>query len=248
MKIVRFSGRLVALLCLVLIGLVLLAFLFPIINQARRQKINQCWSRCLLFLCGVQTCYYGSQIKDRPILMVLNHVSWLDIFVISAARSTVFVAKSEVRQWPVLGWLVAGVGTIFIERGQRQAIKQVAEQMKTTFAQNQAVGLFPEGTTSDGLGVQDFHTSLFQAAISTAIDIQPVALRFYDGSQRSARVAFVGQQSLLQNVWLLLSQSGTRIECDFLPVLAHIHNVEQGRVATAQQAQQAIVDAVLKGL
>lgn len=180
--------------------------------------------------------------------MVLNHVSWLDIFVISAARSTVFVAKSEVRQWPVLGWLVAGVGTIFIERGQRQAIKQVAEQMKTTFAQNQAVGLFPEGTTSDGLGVQDFHTSLFQAAISTAIDIQPVALRFYDGSQRSARVAFVGQQSLLQNVWLLLSQSGTRIECDFLPVLAHIHNAEQGRVATAQQAQQAIVDAVLKGL
>lgn len=248
MKAVRFVWSLSAAIALVLIGLLILALVFPFLGFPKRQAIQQRWSRCLLSICDVQTHYEGGPVIDRPLLMVLNHVSWLDIFVLGAVRPTAFVAKSEIRTWPVLGWLVAGAGTVFIERRQRHAIKHVATQMTTKFAQGQSVGLFPEGTTSDGMAVQDFYASLFEAAISTGVDIQPVALRFYDGAQRSSRVAFVGDQSLLQNMWLLLSQKGTRIECEFLPLITHAQSAEQGRVATAKQAQEAIRDAVSKGL
>lgn len=246
MKWFRCSWRLVVLSLWVCLGLLILVLAFPWLSLKRRQAIERWWARYLLFFCGVQIQYQGHVVHNKPILFVLNHVSWLDIFVINHCRPTAFVAKSEIRQWPVLGWLVAGVGTVFIERGQRNAIKQVAEQMKTKFAQSLSVGLFPEGTTSDGLDVQNFHSSLFETAISTAVDIQPVALRFYDGEQRSSRVAFVGEQSLLQNMWLLLSQPGTRVECEFLALLPHLENVAQGRLATAKKAHALIQKAVLQ--
>lgn len=245
MKWLRFGWRALALSGWVILGLSLLIVLFPCLGLSRRQRIEKWWAHYLLLFCGVDTQYQGPLVQDKPVLFVLNHVSWLDIFVLNHRRPTAFVAKSEIRQWPVLGWLVAGAGTVFIERGQRHAIKQVAKQMKTKFAQSQSVGLFPEGTTSDGLDVQTFHSSLFETAISTGVDIQPVALRFYDGNVRSRRVAFVGEQSLLQNMWLLLSQPGTRVECEFLPVLPHAENVEQGRLATAKKAHALIQKAVL---
>ena len=230
------------------IGLCVLALVFPLARLSWRQSIIQFWSRGLLWFCDVHVDYQGLAITEKPVLFVANHVSWLDVFVLNRVRATAFVAKKEIRQWPLLGWLVAWAGTIFIERGQRHAIKHVVQQIQGKFSQNQAVGIFPEGTTSEGLAVKPFHSSLFETAISTAMDIQPVALRFYDGAQRSQRVAFVGEQSLLQNVWQLLKQPGVRIECEFLAVLPHQHNQIQGRVKTAKQAHQSIEKAILKRL
>lgn len=248
MKLFRFGWRATLLIIWVLVGLVVLACVFPWASMRWRQAITRWWSSRLLVFCGVQVNYMGTVVCDLPVLFVLNHVSWLDIFILNQARTTAFVAKSEIRHWPFLGWLVAWSGTVFIDRSQRHAIKQVADQMKTKFSHHLAVGLFPEGTTSTGLDVQKFHSSLFETAIATAVDVQPVALRFYDGAQRSARVAFVGEQTLLQNVWLLLSQPGARVECEFLSVLKQADNAQRGRVATAKMAHQAIQQAVLKGL
>lgn len=248
MKWARFSWRALMLIIWVLLGLVVLALVFPWAPLNWRQSIIQNWSRYLLWFCGVQIVYYGLAITTKPVLFVANHISWLDIFVLNRVRATAFVAKKEIRQWPLLGWLVAWAGTVFIDREQRHAIKQVVGQIQEKFAQNQAVGLFPEGATSEGLAVKSFHSSLFETAISTAMDIQPVALRFYDGERRSGRVAFTGDQSLLQNVWQLLKQSGVRIECEFLPILPHSHNKIQGRVKTARQAHQNIEQVILKGL
>ena len=244
MSVWRFVWRLSALFLWVGLGLLLLALVFPFLQQAGRNQQIRWWSRGLLHWCGVRVDYIGQVVTATPVLFVSNHVSWLDIFILNAQRATAFVAKSEIRRWPVLGWLVAGAGTVVIERGQRQAIKHVSEQMQALFRQNQAVGLFPEGTTSDGLAVGSFHASLFETALSTGVDIQPLVLRFYDGEQRSPRVAFVGEQSLLQNMWLLLSRSGVRVECEFLAVLPHAQNRQQGRVETALQAQTAIQKAL----
>lgn len=248
MILARIGWRTLMLIIWVLLGLCILALVFPWARLRWRQIIIQIWSRYLLWFCGVRIDYGGLAIIDQPVLFVANHISWLDIFVLNRMRATAFVAKKEIRQWPLLGWLVAWAGTIFIDRGQRHAIKQVALQIQEKLTQNQAVGLFPEGATSTGLGLQSFHSSLFETAISTKMDIQPVALRFYDGERRSARVAFVGEQSLLQNVWQLLKQPGVRIECEFLPILLHRDNQTQGRVKTAKLAHHQIEQAILKGL
>lgn len=247
-KWLRFSWRAVALSMWLGLGLFILSVIFPFLSLNRRQQVHAWWSGWLLYWCGVQVDYYGQMEQQRPVLFVLNHVSWLDIFVLNKQRATSFIAKSDIRGWPVVGWLVTGAGTVYIERGQRHAIKQVAAQMKKRFEQSQAVGLFPEGTTSDGFTVRPFHTSLFETALSTEVDIQPVALRFFDGTERSARLAFIGEQSLIANIWLLLSQAGVRVECEFLPPLKHENNVQQGRIATAQQAHEALLAQVLKGL
>src|SRR5690625_7437221 len=143
---------------------------------------------------------------DQPVLWVANHVSWLDIFVINSVRSTHFVAKSEIRKWPLLGWLVAGAGSVFIERQRRHAIKKVVEQLQVLFAQRQVVGLFPEGTTTDGLDVKPFHNSLFAPVIQADAPLQTIALRFYAGGRRSTRFAFTGEQSLVANLWFLRSE------------------------------------------
>lgn len=248
MKLLRFSWRSLLLISWVFIGLATLLLVFPWAKQSWRQRIIQWWSDCLLRFCGVRVSYSGIVVKAKPVLFVSNHVSWLDIFVINKQRATSFVAKKEIRNWPVLGWLVAWAGTVFIDRTQRHAIKQVVIQVQEKLERNQAVGLFPEGKTSNGLQVQPFHSSLFETAIRTQMDVQPVALRFYHGTQRCTVVAFVGEQSIVQNVWLLLTRPGVHIECEFLNVLSHNENQSQGRIATAKQAQQLIEKAVLKGL
>lgn len=173
-------------------------------------------------------------------MWVANHVSWVDIFVLNSVRPTAFVAKSEIRRWPLLGWLAVGAGTVFIERGQRSAVSRASGQLKARFARGHVVGLFPEGTTSSGYDVGPFHSSLFEPAIQAGIDIQPVALRFLHAGERSDYVSFVGEQNLLQNVWRLLGTTGVQVEAVFLPVLPHAECLRQGRSKAALHARQAI--------
>ena len=155
-----------------------------------------------------------------PVLLVANHVSWIDIFVLNSARATSFVAKSEIRSWPVIGWLVAGAGTLFIERGQRHAVHAMGESMQARFRQGDAVGLFPEGTTSEGSELRPFHASLFEPARAAAVEIQPVALRFLQHGQRSGFAAFIGDESLVANLWRVMGTTGLSVEVVFLPPLA----------------------------
>jgi 1-acyl-sn-glycerol-3-phosphate acyltransferase len=153
------------------------------------------------------------------VLWVVNHISWLDIFVLNCVRATAFVAKSEIRHWPLIGWLAAGAGTIFIERASRHAVHKVGHAMQAHFAREQAVGLFPEGTTSSGFDLLPFYANLFEPARKAATRIQPVALLYFHQGRRSDLAAFVGEQTLLESLWQVLSNSSLSIEIHFLPTL-----------------------------
>lgn len=202
------------------------------------------WSRVLLFLCGIRLRVFGEPARNDPVLWVANHVSWVDPFVLNSVRPSAFIAKSEIRAWPVLGWLVAGAGTLFIERGQRHAIRRVGRQMADQFHLGEVVGLFPEGATSAGFDVEPFHSSLFHAAINAGAPVQPVALRFLHRGERSARFAFVGEQTLLRNAWLLLGATGVAIECEFLAVMTNENCRNIGRSKTAAHAHHVIRQSV----
>lgn len=239
-----FLCRIVLVIVWIVVGLLLVAVVYPLAPLSARNFLNHHCSRALLCICGVRLRIVGEPVLKGAALWVANHVSWIDIFVLSSVRCVAFIAKSEIRGWPVIGWLVAKAGTVFIQRGQRHAIRAVGDQMKVRFGQGEVLGLFPEGTTSGGLSVMPFHSSLFEPAIRAGVSVQPIALRFWHRGERSDYVAFVGEQNLVQNLWVLLSTTGVAVEVVFLPLLTGGQCQELGRAALAAQVHHAISQSV----
>lgn len=242
MRLLRFAVRLPLVLLLLVGGLLILGTFYRLLPISGRAWLNRNWSRCMLAICGVRISVSGTPCLQGPVLWVANHVSWIDIFALTTVRSTCFVAKAEIRSWPLAGWLAAGTGTVFIQRGQRHAVHAVAAAMQSRFDRGEAVGLFPEGTTSEGHDVRAFHASLFEPARELSVAVQPVALRFLHRGRRSGYAAFVGEETLLANMWRVLSTTGVAVEVVFLPPLAVCgpDGVPVSRTALAQAARDAV--------
>lgn len=230
----------------VLGGLLTLSLVFPWLSQQARLAVKRFWARVLLRLCGIKLSVSGHPPEPGPVLWVANHVSWLDIFVLNHVRSTTFIAKHEIRHWPVLGWLVAGADTIFIERGVRHAVHRVGLAMENRFEEGQAVGLFPEGTTSTGFDVLPFYANLYEPARRMAVPIQPIALLYSHRGQRSDFASFVGEESLMQNLWRVLGTTGVSIEMVFLPVMAGNTLGQHKRNELASLTRQDIRSVLLR--
>ena len=245
MNLLRFMARLLVCLAWILLGLLTIILCYPWAGSAFRGWSKRYWSTCLLALCGVSTVVQGEPRLAGPVLWVANHVSWIDIFALNRVRPTAFVAKSEIRSWPLLGWLVAGAGTIFIERASRHAVHGVGHAMRAQFDQGRVVGLFPEGTTSPGFDVLPFYANLFEPARRGGVAIQPVALRYFHGEGRSDFAAYVGEETLMQNLWRVFGGSGVRIEIVFLPPVWSGQAEAPVRAALARESRDAIRQALL---
>lgn len=243
--LLRFMLRSVAVALWVALGLLLLSLLFPFLGVARRDRINGWWSRWLMVWSGIRVYVSGRPPVAGAALLIANHVSWLDIFVLSSVRTTIFIGKSELRAWPVLGWLIAGVGTIFIERGNRRAMHRVAEAMHLRFARGQLVGLFPEGTTSDGLDVLPFHAGLFEPARRAGVQVVPVALRYLHYGARTTLPAYVGDETLLGNMWRVLGSRRVAVQVVYLPPAMPDEEDAGHRHAMAARVREAIRAEVL---
>jgi 1-acyl-sn-glycerol-3-phosphate acyltransferase len=247
LKVTRFTLRASLVTFWILCGLLIIALTYPWIGLSGRLWAKKYWSKVLLALCGVRVTQHGIPVLQGSVLWVVNHISWLDIFVLNCVRATAFVAKSEIRHWPLIGWLAAGAGTIFIERASRHAVHKVGLAMQAHFAREQAVGLFPEGTTSSGFDLLPFYANLFEPARKAATRIQPVALLYFHQGQRSDLAAFVGEQTLIESLWCVLSARGLSIEIHFLPTL-----LEAGaespppRLALSRLTREAIATKVMK--
>src|SRR5215210_2559116 len=179
-------GRITRLMLHVVRGLVVSTFLFPLQSDARRKLEIEHWSLQLLTILRVPLFLHGMPpaYTIRPLMLVSNHVSWLDIFMINAIVAVRFVAKSEIRGWPALGWLCARAGTIFINRGRRRDTTRVNQVVARALVGGDVFTVFPEGTTTDGSTLLKFHASLLEPALEAGAAIQPVALWFdrSDGS------------------------------------------------------------------
>lgn len=168
------------------------------------------WSRQMLTIMGVELVVRGTPPERGPLLLVANHISWLDILVMDAAYPARFVSKADVKHWPVLGALITGAGTLYIERESRRDAMRVVHQMAAALQAHDTLAVFPEGTTGDGRELLPFHANLIQAAIATHAPVMPVALDFRDGAsgQRSDAPLFVGDTTLLQSIWATLRATG----------------------------------------
>ncbi|KQP43981.1 1-acyl-sn-glycerol-3-phosphate acyltransferase [Pseudorhodoferax sp. Leaf274] len=175
----------------------------------QREQAVQAWAARVLALSGIRLDVGGQAMAAGPVLLVANHISWLDIVVMHAAGYCRFVSKADVAHWPLIGSLATGAGTLYIERASRRDAMRVVHHMRDRLVAGDVVAIFPEGTTGDGRTLLPFHANLVQAAISADVPIQPLALRFADSDgATSFAPSFVGDETLVGSVWRTLAADG----------------------------------------
>ncbi|MES2977686.1 MAG: lysophospholipid acyltransferase family protein [Pseudomonadota bacterium] len=189
---------------------------FPQLDaEAQALEVHR-WAQRMLSLAGIELAVEGPR-PQGPVLLVANHISWLDILVMHAAGYCRFVSKADVKHWPVVGTLASGGGTLFIERESRRDAHRVVHHMVERLQAGDVLAVFPEGTTGDGITLKPFHANLIQAAISSGKPVQPVALVFRDRTTGAMSHAprYVDDDTLLGSVWRTLCAKGLSAEVVF---------------------------------
>ena len=172
MNAMRFYWRFVRLTGKLLVALWISVTSFARGDSAQRHAITRNWSREQLRLAGIEVRAVDfPKDSDRPVTLVANHVSWADIFALNAAHACHFIAKAELRQWPIAGRLLANVGTIFIDRSDRKETHRLKDVVRELLAAGETVAVFPEGTTSIGHDVLKFHASLLEPIVASGGEV-----------------------------------------------------------------------------
>lgn len=198
-------------------GMAIVALRFRSLDAAARARKVQWWSAKALRLLGISLQIEG---KPRPgaALLVSNHVSWLDIAVIHAACPHArFVSKADVLRWPLLGWLIRSVGTLFIERERKRDALRVVHEVAASLGRGETVAVFPEGTTGAGETVLPFHANLLQAAIGCQVPVQVVVLRYHEPGERfSSSACYINEMTLVHSMWRVVCAQGLGVKLRFL--------------------------------
>ncbi|MCB1786223.1 MAG: 1-acyl-sn-glycerol-3-phosphate acyltransferase [Gammaproteobacteria bacterium] len=238
----RTARRLLLLLVHVLIG----ALLTPLVLSRRtggalrtHPRVTSWWHNRLADILGVTITVSGPR-PQPPALLASNHISWLDIVVLGGLTPTDFLSKDEVRRWPVIGWLAARSGTLFIRRGNGDA-GSISAQIAQRLREDGLLTLFPEGTTTDGRELRPFFSRLFAAAIDTGTDVVPVTLRYHVDGAFDPFAPYTDDQTLLDNLRALIRRERTEVHVVFgIPITLAGHTRRQ----VAELARDAILNAL----
>lgn len=215
--LVRFY-RLTRLALHLMVGCAKVGLLFPFLDQRHRDNALVGWARQLLTILRVRVEVRGhrSNTQRSGCVIAANHVSWLDVYVLQSLYPVRFVAKSEIRDWPVIGWLCDRAGTLFIERDKRHHTAMINEVMRDVVREGGTVGLFPEATTTLGDRLKKFHSSLFQAVVASGAPLVPVAIRYTDSTGvRSEVAAYVDDTSLGASLLSIVAAPELRVVVHF---------------------------------
>ncbi len=210
-------------------------------RQKRASALFTWWNRSLCNIFKAKISVRG-QANHEATLYVMNHISWFDIPVLASQRPLHFLSKAEVRRWPVIGWLSHKAGTLFIQRGASGASQKSMLEIIECLQSGGSVVVFPEGTTTDGSYVRNFHGRLLQAAIDAKVKIQPIALRYPYGDSINKQVPYIDDMTFIDSVLGLIQSKPLLVELDFLtPIDAHIIDADDSsRKQLAQLSREAI--------
>lgn len=198
------------------------------------------WSRKLLRILHVELRVQGELLHPN-VLVVANHVSWLDIFALHAVGPVRFIAKSEIARWPLIGRLVRGVGTLFVERARRRDTHRVNREVAVALADGDIVAVFPEGTVTNGSKVLPFKASLLQPIVDAHGTVQPVAIRYRTPAGERSFLPAYDDVSFLQSFWRIC---GARALVVDMVAMAPIATAGRHRRDAAAVAEAAIREAV----
>ena len=219
--------------------------IYPLLRRESQGDRMQKWALKLLDILNVQLHSSGQQLQPHRVgrLIVANHISWLDVFVINATTPARFVAKSEVRRWPFFGWLVQRAGTVFIRREVKRDTALVNQCLARDLLDGGDIALFPQGTSTDGSQPVRFHSSMLQCAIDAGAVVWPVAICYHDGQgRRLSELGFAGEMTFIHSLWKTMCMPRIEASSIYLPGIA---SAEMSRREIAAVAQDA-VNRVLK--
>jgi len=232
----------------VLRGVITLLLLFPFLSVGTKRQHIQRWSKRLLKIFGVELhINHANLLPQSSYLLVSNHVSWMDIHAINAFKPVRFVAKSEVEQWPIFGWMAKQLGTVFIKRDSSRHAKQVVDGM-AAILKTQSVCIFPEGTSTIGKSVQSFKPNLFEAAAISEVPVCALALAYFDRytGQHSEVPAFIGDMGLIESMAKILKNRRLRVELTIFTPTKATPDLSIDRKALALHSQEQIAQYLTK--
>lgn len=206
-----------------LLGLLIAATLFPFASNSIKAALIQWWCSKLLTAFNIHVVVEGCPPNNatKNAILVANHISWSDIHALNGVIPLRFIAKSEIKNWPIFGYLVSKANTLFIDRNKRQDAKRTIDIAHNSLLNGDNLCFFPEGTTTDGTEIKPFKSSLIQAAILAKSSIWPIAIRYpnADGSINT-KIAYAGETTLVESMRHMLMQRAPVIVLHFLsPIL-----------------------------
>jgi len=204
-------------------------------GQLGERMINW-WSTMVCRIFGLRRQVSGG-LNPGPRLVAANHISWVDIPLMNSVAAMGFVAKAEISDWPVVGWLAQLGDTVFHRRGSHDSASGVVSAMVERLEAGERVAIFPEAGILDGEGVKRFHARMFGAAISAGVPVQPVMLRYSRAGQRYDDITFRPGEHFLGNFFRLLMQPACVAEIAFLEPLP---STDRQRRQLAEQAETAV--------
>jgi 1-acyl-sn-glycerol-3-phosphate acyltransferase len=205
--------------------------------QAQERVMN--WAQRACRVLGVSVEVNGDMSHPGPLLVVSNHISWLDILIYLSIRPVRFVAKSEVKSWPVVGRFASACRTLFVTRASKKDALRVVHQMVQALSAGDIVAIFPEGTTTQGHDVLPFHANLMQASVSSNSSVQAVHIAYEcrDGARMITEPSFIGDDTLVGSIWTILGLAPFRARVTWSEVQAR---GERDRRELAQDLHQTV--------
>jgi len=231
-------------------GLATTVFVFPWVRPDTRNAIIRRWCRQFLAMLGVEAPVLSRREHEIPgnVLIVANHISWLDIFVLLSFQPARFVAKADLKRLPVFGLLIANVGTLFIERERRRDTHTVNRHTVEALARGDVVAVFPEATTSDGTGLLKFHSSLLQSAVDANAHVQPIAIRYRTTEDEFCIApAYVGDLNLVESFWQVTGERRIVAELHVMPAFSAAGAHRRDLSRAAEQAIRTALASPARG-
>ena len=197
------------------------------------------WSRSVLWVLNARLEVHGVA-PETPFFLVANHLSYVDILVLASQADAVFIAKSEVSSWPIVGWLCRAVNTIFVDRTMRRDLPRVIAEIEQVLDDGRGVVLFPEGTSTAGYEVGRFRPSLLEVAVRAALPVSYAALSYRTRSGSAPAhlaVSWWGGMEFPGHCWQLLGLRGFAARLDF--GTETVRESDRKRLAERLQAEVA---------
>ncbi len=212
------------------------------------------WAQTCYSILGIRVTLSGNYQGFKLGFIVCNHISYLDILIIGGIRPSVFVSKSEVKKWPLLGWLAILANTIFIDRQSKRGAFEALIKMEERLNGNVNIIVFPEGTTTDGSEVKRFKSSLFDLPARVNIPVIPVSLKYtrINGKQiepsEMDAIAWHGNMRLIPHLWNLLGFRNIEVNLHFNPIINGVSDtvsISEKRKVLSQSAYKSVINGLI---
>lgn len=244
---IRMTTRLILVAFLIVFIVFIVTFLFPVLGARQRGRMTRFLARVSLWVLGIRIRCLGSVPDvgaaqtgwaDSGVgyMVCSNHVSFVDIFALSAVIPVRFVAKREIASWPIFGMISRRTETIFIDRSRRRAVLEIADAMASAMKEGRNVLFFPEGTTGRGRGLLPFHANLFAAAIDARSPVLPVVLDYNE-----PEVVSYADRSLFEVMKAICGTSGLEVT---IRVLSALESADRERRELCAETSRQMANAL----